>query len=407
MYKWKIDKDLTSSDKLLEKIRPSTVLDFDVSVVKELKGEEFEQFREEFCKLIYNLRRKKITINYDNLRLQSIKHNVILVGPKFMQIDISNKCNYKCKFCIDHSSFSDFKGTEIDDYFMPFEDIKKIIDQSYEIGAETIYICGNGETLLHPKIIDILSYIGKYDFTTTLFTNASISEVVSKILKLPPSLKLDFIVNLVAADPKKFKEICGLSSSVFKKVSENIKKINKVFPVSLNYLIYEDTYEDIFKYIRLASSLGVRRVQFKFPTLHDSEQRKILLTDKKVTKLLEKVGEIKDFARKLRIEADLRNIIDFCKQASGRVKIGKCYYGWFFSLITPEGDVYNCCVENKPIAKIVAGNLKEAFFSPVYLSRLLEGKQGIKLNSENWKKCASCVRSAINIDIDRGVLCCE
>jgi len=405
VYKWKLDKDFIFSTKILDKIAPGAEILFDISVVEEMSPVEFKEFRQKFLELIAILRERKIKVNYDKIRLQSIRYNVLLLGPEAVQINISNYCNYGCKFCITHSRYSNLVEENLSDYFMPFDNIKKIIKQAHGLGAERVFITGKGEPMLHRNVVDVILYALKYNLTVIMLTNASISKVVSKIVELPSSAKLTFLVNLPAKDSKKFKLICEGSADLFKSTVKNIKKLNDKHTVILNYMLYKDTNEDVYDFIELAESIGVDTVRLKLPILYDTKHKEILLSDRKRLMSLHEATKIRSFGEKHSVNVDLRNIFDFYLQRCEKVKIKKCYQGWLFSVVTVKGNIYNCCMENRTLGKMVAGDFKTAFFSPSYVSRILEGKKGMNIESRNWHKCGFCVESRRNLILDKLTQC--
>jgi MoaA/NifB/PqqE/SkfB family radical SAM enzyme len=285
---------------------------------------------------------------------------------------------------------------------MPFENIRNIIDQAYMLGTEIIYVCGEGEPLLHPKILEVLTYIGKYDFKIIILTNASIFRATSRILELPRSLKLSFVVNLSAADSKKFASIYGKKPSVFVELLENIKNINKRHPVLLSYLIFKDTYQDLFKFIKLAHSMNITMIRLKFPILYNVKQREMLLSDKEMNILLHSLMELKGFSEKYGINVEFKKyIINYYLEKAKKAKVDKCYNGWFFAKINVNGDIYLCCKENKFLGRASSGNFKEVFFSPAYVAYVLQGKRGINIHSKDWKKCRFCLECERNVSLSR------
>jgi MoaA/NifB/PqqE/SkfB family radical SAM enzyme len=405
VYKWKLDKDIKLSQELLDKIKPNSRLDLDVSLAKELTSGKLSLFRSNLWKLISVLRSRKISVNCNDIRMQSIRQNLLLLGPQIIHLNISNKCNYRCSFCILHSPFT----VNIDsDEFIPFKKIKYFVDEVYMLGTESIFICGEGEPLLHPQILDIISYIGKKGLRITILTNGSRGDILSGIARLSlPKENLSFVVNFCASNPDKFTLIYRRPRSLFSSLLKNIKEINKHYPVVLSYLIFKDNSGDIFDFIKLAFSLNVKAIKFKFPTLYGSEQKQqLLLDDRGLNILLRKITEIEKFSKKHNIIPEFRKyIIDYYLQRAGKVKVSKCYNGWFFSKIKLDGEAYICCRENKSLGKTDFSDFKEVFFRPSTLSYFLEGKKGINVNSRNWRKCASCTECTSNININRLAKC--
>ncbi len=395
----KIDKKLASIEKIIDKIKPPIDIDFDIGIVKKLKNSEFVPFRNDFLKLIHALRIKKININYDSIRMQSIKYNALLVGPQTLSLKISGVCNYSCKFCGAHSSISKLRTRSLTKHFMHYENIKNIVDNAFTMGVENIYLTGLGEPFLHPQIMDIISYIAKRGFKITIFTNASIYKVTSEILKLPSSYKLLFVVNLSATDRIKYARIHGVDPEFFTRTLESIRNLNQRHKVLLSYIFNKDNSGDIFKFIVLANSIGIKNLQFKFMTENNTEYKKLACSHKQLAILLRNLNRIKTLCKNYGMEVDLSPILGYFWQKTRKITTLPCFHGWFTPLIGLDGDIYNCCMKKTPIGYINSGNFKKSFFSLPYERAVLEGKKGNDINSEEWKKCKYCISLSRNTTI--------
>ena len=67
--------------------------------------------------------------------------------------ELTNICNFKCKFCYINTS-------DIDSAYVSVSDAKKLIDDLVESGLLLVYLTG-GEVLSHPSFIDIYIYLKK------------------------------------------------------------------------------------------------------------------------------------------------------------------------------------------------------------------------------------------------------
>ena len=87
-------------------------------------------------------------------------------APKLVNgtIEITQKCNFRCIHC--------FEGDKLYQE-MSFEDIKRVVDEFYEIGIKNIHIFG-GEPFIHSNICDILYYCKDKFHEIAITTNASI-----------------------------------------------------------------------------------------------------------------------------------------------------------------------------------------------------------------------------------------
>lgn len=79
-------------------------------------------------------------------------------------IETSRICNLRCRYCFLAS------GIKTQDELKTGE-ILDVIDQGADLGAMSVTILGGGETLLHPDIMEIVSYIRKKKLMQVLFTN--------------------------------------------------------------------------------------------------------------------------------------------------------------------------------------------------------------------------------------------
>ena len=83
--------------------------------------------------------------------------------PIHPQIYITNRCNLNCSFC----SCSDRQKT----LEMKFDEVKEVVDVLADRGAKAITFSGGGEPLLHPKINEIIAYVGLRGVEVGLVSN--------------------------------------------------------------------------------------------------------------------------------------------------------------------------------------------------------------------------------------------
>jgi radical SAM protein with 4Fe4S-binding SPASM domain len=87
-------------------------------------------------------------------------------SPLRIWLEPTDKCNLACPFCINKTMPEENKG------YMEWDLFKKIIDPLAEKICD-INLFHRGEPLLHPKIIDMISYCKEKDLNTRLHTNAT------------------------------------------------------------------------------------------------------------------------------------------------------------------------------------------------------------------------------------------
>lgn len=99
--------------------------------------------------------------------------------PDTIMIELTNSCNFACVMC-SNKHMTRKKG------FITVETFKKALDRCVEANIESIKLYTTGESLLHPKFIELWNLAANYPFKTIqVSTNGSLltEEVLREILK--------------------------------------------------------------------------------------------------------------------------------------------------------------------------------------------------------------------------------
>ncbi len=84
--------------------------------------------------------------------------------PPTLQLEPTNYCNLRC-ICCPVDRMSRKKG------YLDYDLFQKIIDEASQIGTKRIHLYLQGEPLLHPQIVEMISYIKRKDLGLNLTTN--------------------------------------------------------------------------------------------------------------------------------------------------------------------------------------------------------------------------------------------
>ena len=87
--------------------------------------------------------------------------------PLSLQIEPTNHCNIKCISC-PRDTMGREKG------YMDFTLFQKIIDEASKIGVKYIHLYLHGEPFMHPKIVDMMSYIKLRGLNFSITTNGTL-----------------------------------------------------------------------------------------------------------------------------------------------------------------------------------------------------------------------------------------
>ena len=105
--------------------------------------------------------REKISENTQDFFLEEIQGKPIISN---LQLELSSRCNERCIHCYIPNGK---KNHGID---MPFERLKKLVDEFAEMGGISITLSG-GEALLHKDIVKMLYYCREKDLKITVLSN--------------------------------------------------------------------------------------------------------------------------------------------------------------------------------------------------------------------------------------------
>src|SRR3990170_925652 len=200
--------------------------------------------------------------------------------PRFVQIEITTKCNLRCRYC---ERSKDDANIDSD---MPLDFFNSIIGQ-LRYPTQCVNLVGLGEPLLHPEIFSMIHVAKKKGFEVSLIDNFTLIDR-DKSLALVNS-GLDFLyVSFDSVSKNTFEEI--RTGACFEKVVENIKlfvKTKKEAKAKKPDFLFKSTisqsnFAEIPQLIRLAEDLGADGINFgKLMSENDScaNQSSVLLKE--------------------------------------------------------------------------------------------------------------------------------
>jgi MoaA/NifB/PqqE/SkfB family radical SAM enzyme len=172
--------------------------------------------------------------------------------PRFINCFITERCNFNCPMC--HVKSSRLKNlTELS-----FSQLKPFFDDIAPY-APSISLAG-GEPLMHPEIIDIISYITKKGMVKGLVTNGIFLEKMSSQLI---DSGLDFLAISLDGPDEQTQYQRGLVKNSFSQIIKGIKKIhqlkgNKILPnIRIATVISKANIDNFDQIYDIVCDLGV------------------------------------------------------------------------------------------------------------------------------------------------------
>lgn len=268
----------------------------------------------------------------------------VSASPISLQIELTSRCNLKCKMC-EHS----FK--EINKKDLSYDQFVYIIDQFPFL--KNITLQGLGEPLLNVDLFKMIREAKKRNIRIGLTTNGTLltEEIGRKLI----DNQIDWIfISLDSLNKDRYEEIRkGAKLDI---VVANIEKFIKQKgnkPPETNFwtLIMNDNIEDIPSIVSFAKKLKMKKVVLQ--NIHNWGHDSFNTNWKKMKmdsedKFAKMVENIKDIAQGINVEVNT-NISKDNKS--------KCDWPWRSMYITSEGFVTPCCMQGSDADVINFGNI--------------------------------------------------
>lgn len=206
--------------------------------------------------------------------------------PNRLYMELTNVCNFECIMCPNGR-----KLMQRDKGFMDYELAKKIIDEMAP-HVNTIVLHIWGESLLHPRIFDIIKYCQKYDIRTELSTNTSLlnKDISKRIIGSGLSMIYLCVDGVTKETYERVRKNGDYENAVnnvkdfIKMKNDKNRYENKTTPsVNIQIIVMEETKDEIDTFKRRWSVEGVNKINVKPLDTWGGQISEInkLVTDKK------------------------------------------------------------------------------------------------------------------------------
>lgn len=170
------------------------------------------------------------------------------IHPPSCEINASNACMLKCKFCI----FAPY----MDGSQLPYWMFENLIRSFNGNGLKSVTFTGGGEPLFNPDIQKMAEKAVDLGIQVGLVTNGVLLERITT-----PQIFSFIRVSVDSATPYTYEKVKG--QDYFNKVIDNINRIVGRTTVGMSYVVFNDNKHELEKAAKLARDLNVSYIQFK------------------------------------------------------------------------------------------------------------------------------------------------
>jgi len=330
-------------------------------------------------------------------------------GPFKLQLNPTNNCNQKCRFCW----LRDFDNTDFKDEISS-ERYQQLIKEAKSIGVKEIQITGGGEPLIRNDVLEIMGNIKQSKIFGKLTTNGILftDETIEKIVKM----KWDEIIFSLDSPYADVNDYLRGTKNSFSKVVSSIRFFNEFKrrfgsekpKIVIHTVLCNKNFENLPEMYEFAHKLQCSNVFIEpivLLALKSGAGKELTLSedDKKILpKYLERA---KTIARKYKIENNLDSLeMQFIEKTnrmkevildknSGGLNSIPCYEPWYNIVVRPDGAAGPCCVfddKTKGVENIREKSLKEIWHG-AYFKKI----RGRILQNDLPEFCSKCNPSQV------------
>ena len=289
-----------------------------------------------------------------------------------IQVEITGKCNERCRHCYLPNSFKD-KGID-----MPIDKFKKIVDEFAEMGGLHITITG-GEALLHKNLVDMLDYCRTKDLEITLLSNLinlndEIVDALRRVNVNMVNVSLYSTSNEIHDYITKVKGSCEKT----KKAIEKLVKSNIPVQISCPVLkINKDTVNNVINYAKQLKTKA--SIDYNIVAQKDLQRRNLesRLSPEEIRMVIEQIVENR---------SDYVKFLDETPLDSNKNNPNERLCGAAYSTlnITSEGDVNPCSTWGISLGNVFVSSLSHIWKESEKIKEIR------KVTFADFPKCQKC-----------------
>lgn len=305
-------------------------------------------------KHLFNLSRVLLsyTLKYDYCRHMPLK----------LWVETTSRCNLKCGVCLNKDIPVSQKGD------MDMDLYKKIIDEA-EGNIYDINLFHRGEPLLHPDIVNMVSYAKSKKIKTRIHTNATLLD-----------RELAGALILSGLDMISF-SFDGFTKDIYEKNRTGAS--------------YEKSLENIIGFLRIKKELGMRKPFTAVQVIEYNIPAKEELSAGYKDEFLKNFEGLPLNRLVTRTPHNWGGLVDLevpDKESAGRIKRTSCTFPWYCLTVLYDGKVCLCPQDFK--GNIQVGNMTEGTIKQIFNSRKIREMRKIQCtgNIAGTEPCSGCDR---------------
>jgi len=301
-------------------------------------------------------------------------------GPVHAELDLTDRCNVACYFCNQQDTRSKIQ--------IPADQARELIDAMVDGGLRSVRLSGGGDPLHHKEIGAILDHLHERGVVVDNLTTNGVSLTAEIADRLIAHRAREVNISLNAVDGDDYHRMMQVKPMLFDRVLDNVRELvrrrgdHELPVVTVQFLLDRDNADRVLEMADVALSLPCDRLVLSTvqqianqrvddavllrsedagrlrPLFEELYRRDLGGCELEVNLAFRGLGEMVAAARRA---AGAAEPLPFPTAPSFRDADGGCFFAWYSTAITGNGNVYPCCQLIKPDGPVLGNVLSEDF----------------------------------------------
>ncbi|MSN25209.1 MAG: radical SAM protein [Geobacter sp.] len=312
-----------------------------------------------------------------------------LIAPVYMEISPVSYCNHHCLFC--GLDFAHNESVALDAGILMTR-----IEEMGRLGVKSIMFAGEGEPLLHPRMVEIAAHTKSCGIDVSITTNGMIGNAGIWEELLPSLTWVRFSID--AATSETYAKVHGISPGSFDRTITSLKEAVRIkrerdLPVTIGvqFLMIHQNLADIEPSLQLYSDICVDYLSFKPYSEHPQ-----MINKSGFTYSASMIDSIEKSVQAFVNGSSAKTAIIFRKAATeayndGVQRFTSCCALPFWGYLSSKGDFYTCSVylndDRFMVGSIYTETMEEIFFGEKRKKSIAFAETNLEIGHECRVNC--------------------
>jgi MoaA/NifB/PqqE/SkfB family radical SAM enzyme len=303
-------------------------------------------------------------------------------GPLYAQISVCDACDHRCVMCPYHPPEPPSKARRFEAFggeapgVMSVDVFRAVVDELHALGTRRLDLVGRGEPLLHPNLVELVTYAKARGMAVAITTNGS--RLDGERARALVAQRVDWLrVSLNAGRAETYPRIHVTESAasyestcarVAALTAERRRAGSEEPHVTLSFTVSALNADEIVEMVEAVAQTGADAAHFQHVIASGgAADRALALADDAYARLLDRgIPDAEERARTLGVRTNLASFAATPPPDRGAAQgpnpsVVPCYVGSYFAVVLGNGSVMPCCQSSRPL-----GSVHEEGFSAIW-----------------------------------------